>query len=226
MTRACVMATTEVSIRTYGRTVGASVGRWPPAADAMASAKRSRERQRFMFLYDLSSLINVKVDNRTYRSIWPSPTGRSVHIIDQTRLPFEFATLELESCDDVATAITTMQVRGAPLIGVAAAYGLALAMRESSDDAALKNARAKLLSTRPTAVNLRWALNAVGQRLAQAPAADRFDTAWRLAAQLADEDVERNRAIGRHGAELLQRMHATIGRPVNVLTHCNAGWLA
>lgn len=168
----------------------------------------------------------VKVHNRTYRSIWPSPDGRSVHIIDQTRLPYEFATIELASCAAMADAIKTMKLRGAPLIGVAGAYGLALAMGDATDDESIKRAQRQLLGTRPTAVNLQWALNAISLALLKTPEAQRAETAWRLAAQLADEDAAMNRAIGQHGAELLQRMQHSLARPLNVLTHCNAGWLA
>ena len=168
----------------------------------------------------------MRVHNRTYRSIWPSEDGRSVHIIDQTQLPYDFVTRELRSSNDIADAIATMKVRGAPLIGVAAAYGFALAMRESSDDSALARAYEKLLATRPTAVNLRWALNRMWNALLTTPGTDRRNKAWSIAGEIAAEDVEINREIGRHGAELLRRLHAALGRPVNILTHCNTGWLA
>jgi methylthioribose-1-phosphate isomerase len=149
-----------------------------------------------------------------------------VRIVDQTRLPFAFATLRLEGCGELAHAIRTMQVRGAPLIGVAAAYGMALAMQRDGADAALADAHATLLATRPTAVNLRWALARMRSLLQPLPPAERAGAAWQEAGRIAEEDVATNRALGSHGAALLAAAHARTRQPVRVLTHCNAGWIA
>ena len=167
----------------------------------------------------------MRVDGVAWRSL-AEDGPQAVRIVDQTRLPFEFASLRLDCCDAVAHAIRTMQVRGAPLIGVAAAYGVALAMRDDAGDASLAAACAQLAATRPTAVNLHWALDRMQARLAPLPPARRADEAWREAGRIAEEDVAINRAIGEHGARLIAQAHARHGRPVRVLTHCNAGWLA
>lgn len=170
----------------------------------------------------------MKINGVSYRSIWPvdSGAGWRVAIVDQTRLPFEFATVELASCDEIADAIASMRLRGAPLIGVAAAYGIALAMQSDPSDRALDESCRRLLATRPTAVNLRWALECQRALLAPATARDRARLARHEADRIAEEDVELNRAIGAHGARLIAEAHARSGRTVNVLTHCNAGWIA
>ncbi|MEW5882571.1 MAG: S-methyl-5-thioribose-1-phosphate isomerase [Pseudomonadota bacterium] len=167
----------------------------------------------------------MKIGGIHYRSIWPIGT-RAVGIVDQTQLPYAFATIELASCTAVVDAIRTMKLRGAPLIGVAGAFGLALAMNEDPDDANLARARTELLAARPTAVNLRWALDRMHGLLVRTPRGERARVAWREAARIADEDVEINRALGAHGAKLLAAVHARTGRTVDVLTHCNAGWIA
>jgi methylthioribose-1-phosphate isomerase len=167
----------------------------------------------------------MNVDGIAWRSI--SEDGpHAVRVVDQTRLPYAFATLRLTTCDAVAQAIVSMQVRGAPLIGVTAAYGLALALQQDASDPALAAAHDLLLATRPTAVNLRWALARVRARVLPLPPAERAPAAWREAGAMADEDVAINRAIGRHGAALIAEAHARTRRPVRVLTHCNAGWIA
>jgi methylthioribose-1-phosphate isomerase len=169
----------------------------------------------------------MRVRGAQYRSIWPDRDGRSVHIIDQTRLPHEFATRRLLSLEDAAEAIASMRVRGAPLIGVTAAYGLCLALREDPSDGALEAACRTLLATRPTAVNLRWALDALREALAHAAPDRRFEHGWRRAAELADADVAACRAIGEQGLPLLEQAHqGRRGETLQVLTHCNAGWLA
>jgi len=167
----------------------------------------------------------MKVNGIPYRSLWPTADG-AVEIIDQRSLPYTFATRVLRSVDDMIDAICTMAVRGAPLIGVAGAYGLALAMRRDAGDPHLADAHRRLNASRPTAVNLRWALDRLHAVLAPLPPAQRADAAWLEAARIADEDVELNRAIGAHGAHLLATVHARTHRPVQVLTHCNAGWIA
>jgi len=170
----------------------------------------------------------LKVQGRHYRTLWPAEDGRSVEIIDQTRLPGEFVVIRLTSLDQVAEAIRTMRVRGAPLIGVAAAYGMALAARVDPSDAALDHAFETLLATRPTAVNLRWALDRARAMVAGVPPAERAEAAYRLAAELAEEDVGICERIGIHGEQILRALaEAKAGAgPVEVLTHCNAGWLA
>jgi methylthioribose-1-phosphate isomerase len=167
----------------------------------------------------------MKVNGVAWRSI-AEDGPHAVRIVDQTRLPFEFVTSQLASCDEVAEAIRTMRVRGAPLIGVAAAYGLALALRGDSSDEGLAAAHARLLQARPTAVNLRWALDRMQLLLQPLARSDRARVAWREAARIAEQDVAINRALGSHGAELIAAAHRRSGRPVRILTHCNAGWLA
>lgn len=171
----------------------------------------------------------MKVADRHYHSIWPIETpqgGRAVGIIDQTHLPFEFVTTELSGWRDIATAIRTMQVRGAPLIGVTGAYGLALAMAENDSDTTLAQVHFELLATRPTAINLRWALDRMLALLRATPRAARAAAAWSEAARIAEEDVACNRAIGAVGARVIVERQRAAGRTVNVLTHCNAGWIA
>jgi methylthioribose-1-phosphate isomerase len=170
----------------------------------------------------------MKIDGTPYRAIWPGEDGRSASIIDQTRLPHEFVTVDLRSVDDAATAIRDMWVRGAPLIGATAAYGMALAMQRDAGDAALADAYETLIATRPTAINLKWALDAARARLAPLDEPDRTAAAWRFAAELCDDDVAVNHAIGEHGLSLIREIAAkkAPGERVNVLTHCNAGWIA
>ncbi len=170
----------------------------------------------------------MKVDGTPYRTIWLAEDGQAVMIIDQTKLPFEFVTLRLETMADAARAIADMWVRGAPLIGATAAYGMALAMKDDASDAGLARAYDDLLATRPTAVNLRWALDEMKALLAPLGADARAKAAYARAAEIADEDVAICSAIGDHGMPLIAEIWARHGkvRPVNVLTHCNAGWLA
>jgi methylthioribose-1-phosphate isomerase len=169
----------------------------------------------------------MKIDGKPYRSIWLNDDGWSAGIIDQTRLPHEFVTLRLATLEDAARAIETMLVRGAPLIGATAAYGMALAMQDDPSDAALQAAHDRLARTRPTAVNLRWALDAMRAALQPLGANRRAEAAYAKAAEICDEDVEINRRIGAHGLTLLRDIaQRKKGERVNVLTHCNAGWLA
>ena len=170
----------------------------------------------------------MKVDGRHTRSIWVDPDGWSIGTIDQTLLPHRFATVRLATLEDAARAIRSMQVRGAPLIGAAAAYGVCLALKADASDEALERARAVLQATRPTAINLKWALDEMVAAVRNRPRDDRLAAAYRRAAEIADEDVAINQAIGRHGVKLIEAIAARKpkGAPVNVLTHCNAGWLA
>jgi methylthioribose-1-phosphate isomerase len=170
----------------------------------------------------------MQVDGKQRRTIWLEPDGWSVGVIDQTLLPHRFATVRLTSLDDAARAIATMQVRGAPLIGATAAYGICLALHSDASDEALERAYAALIATRPTAVNLKWALDEMIAAVRNRPRTERLAAAYRRAAEICDEDVAINRAIGRHGAPLIEAIAAKkkSGEPVNVLTHCNAGFLA
>ena len=168
----------------------------------------------------------MKIDGTAYRSIWLDPDdGWSVHILDQTKLPWALDIVRLTTRDQAAHAIKAMQARGAPLIGALAAYGLCLALRADPSTAAMERDAALLNETRPTAVNLRWALDRMLTRLRNTPPAERSAVAYAEAALIADEDVAQNEAIGRHGLPLIEAA-VRPGRPVNVLTHCNAGWLA
>ena len=170
----------------------------------------------------------MKVDGKATRSIWLEPDGWSVGIIDQTALPHRLATARLTTLDETAHAIGAMLIRGAPLIGVTAAYGMALALRADPSDEALERAYAVLLATRPTAINLKWALDAIAALVRNRPRGERAAAAYRRAAEIAEEDVAINTAIGRNGLPLIEAMAAKKkpGERVNVLTHCNAGWLA
>jgi methylthioribose-1-phosphate isomerase len=167
----------------------------------------------------------MKVDGKPYRTIWLDADG-DVRVIDQTRLPWAFETVTLRTLEEAAHAIRAMLVRGAPLIGATAAYGMALAARADASLPALDRAAEILNATRPTAVNLAWALARMMTRLRAAGAADRAATAYAEAARIADEDVAMCEAIGHHGAPLIEAIAKSTGRRVNILTHCNAGWLA
>ena len=166
------------------------------------------------------------VNGTPWRPIWLEDDGGAAGIIDQTRLPFEFVTVRLETEADAAHAISAMQVRGAPLIGATAGYGMALAMREDASDANLSAAYERLLRTRPTAINLKWVLDDMRQRLTPLAPDQRVGAAYARAAEIVEEDVEINRMIGVHGLALIREIAAKKDGPVNVLTHCNAGWLA
>ena len=170
----------------------------------------------------------MKVDGRHTRSIWLEPDGHTVSAIDQRRLPHDFVVAQLASCDAVAEAIRSMLVRGAPLIGATAAFGIALAMRADNSNAALEQAYRTLIATRPTAINLKWALEEMQSLLRPLPPSERTAVAYARAAEISEEDIATNKAIGRHGLALIEIIAArkTPGERVNVLTHCNAGWLA
>ncbi|HUN51481.1 MAG TPA: S-methyl-5-thioribose-1-phosphate isomerase [Candidatus Sulfotelmatobacter sp.] len=170
----------------------------------------------------------MKIDGKPYRSIWVGDDGWSVQVIDQTRLPHDFAVRRLATLEEAAEAISTMVVRGAPLIGATAAYGIALAVRRDQADESLEEAAALLAATRPTAVNLRWAIEEMVTALRNLPRGARLAAAYRRAGEICDADVAVNCAIGEHGFGLIQqaRSKASGGHAVNILTHCNAGWLA
>ncbi|MBI5509269.1 MAG: S-methyl-5-thioribose-1-phosphate isomerase [Deltaproteobacteria bacterium] len=170
----------------------------------------------------------MKVDGVSYRTIWPAADGAAVEVIDQTRLPFAFVIRRLTTVAEIAAAIRTMVVRGAPLIGAAAGYGMALACQADAADTNIDRAHTTLLATRPTAVNLKWALDRMRKGIRAAPPESRRREAYRTAALICDEDVAANRAIGEHGHALIDALWTKKRRQgrLNVLTHCNAGWLA
>jgi methylthioribose-1-phosphate isomerase len=170
----------------------------------------------------------MNIDGKPYRTIWLAADGWSVEIVDQTRLPHELAIVALRSLEDAARAIGTMQVRGAPLIGATAAYGVCLALRADASDEALDRAVALLAGQRPTAVNLRWALEEMRNAVRNLPREARLAAAYERAAEICEDDVKANRRIGAHGLRpiLVAAQRKPPGEPVNILTHCNAGWLA
>ncbi len=170
----------------------------------------------------------MKVDGKHFRTIWPAAGGGAVEVIDQTKLPHHFEIHRLTTLDAAAHAIRTMIVRGAPLIGATAAYGMALGMDADASDAGLARAYDTLVVTRPTAINLRWALDRVRDRLRPLAPSARAGAAWSLAAEICDEDAAICEAIGRNGLALIRQAYEKRGGkgPVNILTHCNAGWLA
>jgi methylthioribose-1-phosphate isomerase len=169
----------------------------------------------------------LKIDGISYRSVWVEPSdGWSIRIFDQTKLPWSLDILRLTEVSQVAQAIRSMQVRGAPLIGAVAAYGVALALRQDASTEALDRVVAELGETRPTAINLRWALGRMRAALHNLPPGERVAAAYAEAGAICDDDAETCRRIGENGLPLIEAA-ATDGRDrVNVLTHCNAGWIA
>ena len=170
----------------------------------------------------------MNVNGQRYRTIWLAQDGRTVEIIDQTRFPHSFEVISLKTVEEAAHAIRVMQVRGAPLIGATAAYGVALAMNAGASDEALMAAYSTLLATRPTAVNLRWSLDRMQKALLPLSVDKRAEAAYALANEICDEDIAINMAIGLNGSELIAKaaQKKRPGEKVNILTHCNAGWLA
>jgi methylthioribose-1-phosphate isomerase len=170
----------------------------------------------------------MRVDGKSMRSIWLEPDGWSVGIIDQTALPHRLTTARLIDLEDAAHAISAMLIRGAPLIGATAAYGVCLALRADASDEALERACATLLATRPTAINLKWALDEMVAAVRNRARDERVAAAYRRAAEICQQDIAINTAIGRNGLPLIEAVarRKQPGQPVNVLTHCNAGWLA
>lgn len=166
----------------------------------------------------------MKVNQQHYRTIWADASQAYVEIINQTVLPFKFEVVRITQLAQMVTAIKTMQVRGAPLIGAAAAYGMALATHAEASDANLTAAAQQLIASRPTAVNLAWAVRRMVQVLMPLAPQQRAARAWQEAAMIAEEDVMQNQAIGQHGLALMQKLNSQT--TLNILTHCNAGWLA
>ncbi|MDE1173375.1 MAG: S-methyl-5-thioribose-1-phosphate isomerase [Parvibaculaceae bacterium] len=169
----------------------------------------------------------MKIAGKHYRTIWLAGDGWSVEVIDQTKLPFRFETVALKSAGEAAHAIRDMLVRGAPLIGATAAYGFAMALREDGSDESVEAAYELLVQTRPTAVNLKWALDQMAQAVKDIPVAERAAAAYARAAKICDDDVEICRRIGEEGLSIIRALSTGKGGgTVNILTHCNAGWLA
>ena len=168
----------------------------------------------------------MKIDGQAYRSIWPVDDGRAVEIIDQRKLPHLFEIVRLEKIEDAARAIRDMYVRGAPLIGATAAYGICLALQEDPSERNLAQATALLESTRPTAINLRWALAEMNTAISGLPESERHRAALKRAGEICDEDVDLCKSMGRHGFALIETLWKKHNRSINILTHCNAGWLA
>jgi methylthioribose-1-phosphate isomerase len=170
----------------------------------------------------------MKVGGKARRTIWLESDGWSVGVIDQTALPHRFVTVRLTDLAEAAHAIRAMVIRGAPLIGATAAYGMSLAARADASDSGLKRAYDMLLATRPTAINLKWALDQVMAALDGLPVGERVAAAYRRAAEISEEDIAINSGLARHGLPLIEAIarRKRPGEPVNVLTHCNAGWLA
>ncbi len=177
----------------------------------------------------------MRVAGNIFRTIWPDPFCKSVHIVDQILLPHQFSIVDIHTLAAMIRAIKTMQVRGAPLIGAAAAYGLALAAaidkseNDTQSNAYLQQAGVDLIASRPTAVNLQWAIKRMLHKLLNLPLLERNRAAWQEAAAICEEDVKLNQAIGRHGLQLIQNLlniQKAKDTPLNILTHCNAGWLA
>jgi len=166
----------------------------------------------------------MKVNGEHFQTIWLDSTESIIHIIDQTKLPHHFTTKPLHSLDEVINAIKIMEVRGAPLIGVTAAFGIAFAMKSNSSDDSLKDASSRLFQSRPTAVNLQWALNRMNKELIPITSEKRFEAAWSLCQIILDEDIKTNQSIGLHGLHFIENHFNK--KTLQVLTHCNAGWLA
>ena len=165
----------------------------------------------------------MKVNNINYRTIIGSESKNSIQIIDQTELPHKFVLKEIKTLDEVIHSIQRMWVRGAPLIGVTAAYGFAIALKDSQSDEFITKVKGKLISARPTAVNLAWAIEAIVEHVKRVSPTKRYEEAWRYAEKLAKEDIQTNQKIGLHGFDLLKTLKKN---KLNILTHCNAGWLA
>ncbi len=166
----------------------------------------------------------MKVNGEDFQTIWTDSTESKIYIIDQTKLPHKFSTKSLHSLDEIIHAIKIMEVRGAPLIGVTAAFGIALAMKNNPSDDSLKNASSRLVQSRPTALNLQWAVNRMNKKLKSISAEKRFETAWSLSKTILVEDIRTNQSIGKQGLHFIENNFNK--KPLEVLTHCNAGWLA
>jgi methylthioribose-1-phosphate isomerase len=166
----------------------------------------------------------MKIEGKDYKTIWFE--NNIVKIIDQTKLPHIFLIKELKTCDDAVNAIKNMEVRGAPLIGATAAYGLVLSIIENNDLDFLKKSSEKLIKSRPTAINLKWAVDRMMKKLLKAKKDEILNLAINEAKNICDEDEKFCNQIGLNGLELVEEIYRKKNKTVNILTHCNAGWLA
>ena len=166
----------------------------------------------------------MKIKNKNYSTLWVE--NSKIKIIDQTKLPFKLIIKELKTLNDFCRAITQMEVRGAPLIGVTAAFGLALALRKDASSKNIDKSINALLETRPTAVNLRWALSYIFKRIKNKRIQDRAKLSFELAKQIRQEDIINCFKIGLNGYKIIEKIYKKKKKPINILTHCNAGWLA
>ena len=168
----------------------------------------------------------MKIQNKEYRTIWFNDDSQSVKIIDQTLLPFEFKIIKLESLEDVVEAIINMRVRGAPLIGVTAAFGMYLSIKKSNKEEDVIKAKGTLVSTRPTAINLKWAVDSIAEKIIKTKKELRESKALSIAKKMHLDDQKINEMIGNIGAKIIKNIYEEKNKIINILTHCNAGWLA
>jgi methylthioribose-1-phosphate isomerase len=171
----------------------------------------------------------MNIHGQPHRSIEADHANRIARIVDQTFLPHQVEWRDLQTMEDAAEAIQVMRVRGAPLIGATAGFGMFFALRDDASDTNLQNAYEVLHATRPTAINLRWALDRMKRVVSPLSIESRAEAAWHEANAICDEDVQTNHAIGKHALELFRAIHskkADPSAPLNVMTHCNAGWIA
>jgi len=166
----------------------------------------------------------MKVKNKKFSTIWVE--NREIKIIDQTKLPFKFKVEKLQSLNDFCKAIKDMKVRGAPLIGVTAAFGFAKSIEQNSSTINIKKCYDKLLKTRPTAINLKWALDTIKEKLLKTTPNKRASLAIKLANLIRDDDIKSCKKIGHNGLKIIEKIYKKKKKPINILTHCNAGWLA
>ena len=166
----------------------------------------------------------MKIEGKDYRTIWFE--DNIVKIIDQTKLPHNFLIKELKTCDDAVIAIKNMKVRGAPLIGATAAYGLVLSIIENNDLDFLKKSSEKLINSRPTAINLKWSVDRMLKKLLIAKKNEILNLAINEAKNICEEDEKFCNRIGLNGLKLIEEIYSKKNKAINILTHCNAGWLA
>ena len=168
----------------------------------------------------------MKIEGKEFNTIWFNETNQNVQIIDQTKLPHKFIIKDLNTVEDAINAIKVMEVRGAPLIGATAAYGLVLAMKKNNDIEYLKKCSKNLINSRPTAINLEWAVNRMNNKLLSCKPANLFNTALDEAKKICLEDISFCEQIGQNGLKIIEQIYNLKNKTINILTHCNAGWLA
>ncbi|WP_440930153.1 S-methyl-5-thioribose-1-phosphate isomerase [Candidatus Pelagibacter sp.] len=168
----------------------------------------------------------MKIEGKEFNTIWFNETNQNVQIIDQTKLPHKFIIKDLNTVEDAINAIKVMEVRGAPLIGATAAYGLVLAMKKNNDFEYLERCSKNLINSRPTAINLEWAVNRMKNKLSSCKPVNLFNTALDEAKKICEEDISFCQQIGQNGFEIIEQIYNSKNKTINILTHCNAGWLA